>query len=230
MIMSMNIGLSGSSGRVNKEIIKIAHRRNFCVFIADKTSFPSTLEKVFQSNLDVFIDFSQAQAWPLIAHMSQTYKVPLISGTTGVQTLEADLKRLSNHIPVLHAKNFSLGIHLLKQFLRSLDILFDDINIEESHHKLKRDSPSGTAIDICQLLNVDPRKVKVTRRGEIIGDHEVSLKFDEQELKVVHRAFSRKMFALGAMRVVPWLLTKKKGTYTLENYLKEVKSCPLDIQ
>lgn len=228
--MSIIIGLTGSYGRINKEIIELAREQNWQVRTASKLDFSQSLETVFKSDIDIFIDFSDSSTWPYICSLAKRYQVPLISGTTGIDTLEQDLGSLSRNVAVMHSKNFSYGIFLLKNILSYLDILSNDITIEESHHKFKRDAPSGTAIDLSHLLGIDPSDVKVTRQGDIVGEHSVSFKFDEQEVRIEHRAFSRKMFAIGAFKVIPWLLKKEKGLYTLEQYLKEVKSCPLDIQ
>lgn len=226
----LTVGLSGSRGRVNQHLIDLIRKKGWRPVTSEAASSEQRLTEIFSNQIDVFVDFSNPIFWSHLVSFICDFKVPLISGTTAIETLSKDLSTLSAFSPVLHAKNFSSGIFFIKKFLRSLDISPDNINIEEVHHLYKRDAPSGTALDLCALLGVHGDKVKVTRQGDVVGDHTITLTFDNQILRLEHRALSRKMFALGAFNVIPWLVGKQKGNYTLDHYFNEVLLCPLDIQ
>ena len=226
--MTYTIGIAGKSGRINREIIDIASSKGWAIHYPRIRSSSADLEKVFLSGIDLFIDFSHADIWPSIAKLCTRYSIPLISGTTGISSIGQDLRDIAAKVPVVHSSNFSTGIYYIQYFLNKLDVQFDKISIEEEHHTHKKDAPSGTAIELCRYLKFPKNSVSVIRKGEEVGRHKIELSFDDQQIILEHRASSTAMFAQGAVSLVPWLLKKKKGAYTMEHYMSEVKLCPLD--
>ena len=91
--------------------------------------------------------------------------------------------------------------------------------IEEVHHLLKKDNPSGTALTIASLLGVDPRSIKATREGDELGLHKIALSFDDQEIIVQHRVLNRAVFAKGALFCVPELVKQHPGIYELKKFI-----------
>ena len=224
----LKIGLSGLHGRVNSELILLAESYN-CEFItSSKETSQERCQQIFSQQLDLFIDFSCEQFWPTLKKYCLQYSTPLLSGTTAILGLDEDLIKLGEHIPVIHEKNFSLGIYALKKVVKYLKGLSHDISLEEIHHQGKKDAPSGTALDLCQILNSSPDQVHVSREGQNVGTHRVKFRFDEQQIFIEHEALSRQMFATSAVKVALWLRKQKKGVYTLDQYLKEVTLCPQD--
>lgn len=220
----MKIGLSGLQGKMNLEIAALAGEAGDEVRSLEKNNLTeSSVKNFFAQPLDVFIDFSDKSFWPLLCKILAEHQIPLVSGTTGIESLEKDLRSLSTAIPVVHEKNFSEGIFLLKAFLKGLDTKSYGITIEEEHHRLKRDSPSGTAIDIAQLLDVELSEIAVKREDKTIGRHRISLDLEDEQLIIEHQAISRRLFARGALKMARWLLLKPKGLYTMEQYMNEVK-------
>lgn len=228
--MTYIIGISGNSGRINKELIEIISRRGWKVVYPKTRGSSSDLEEIFSEGIDLFIDFSHAELWPSVVQLCMKYKTALISGTTGISNISRDLQQLAAIAPVVHSSNFSTGIYYIKYLLSKLDVHFEDIRFEEEHHIHKKDAPSGTAIELCRYLNFPKSDVSVIRKGEEVGRHKIELSFDDQQIVIEHCARSKAMFAQGAVSLVPWLLKKNKGAYTMEHYMSEVKLCPLDTQ
>ena len=165
-------------------------------------------------------------------------KTPLVLASTGHSPEQMDnLKSLSEDVAVLHAPNLSRGIAFFK--LKILKTIIDDINknlinniqskisikIIETHHKKKKDAPSGTALDIEKFIDFHLDKdininIESLRDESSVGRHEVLFGFDNEEIQVTHNALSRDIFGEGA-RLSHILYQKKPGLYTVEDLLKE---------
>lgn len=226
--MTRIVGISGKTGRINRELHKLLEARRLKVKVPNTNDKVISLRQIFEEGIDVFIDFSHPCLWSEIIKLCCEFKVPLISGTTGIHQLESSLKFCSRYIPVCHSSNFSSGIYYIKHFLKLLKVKFDNIDLHEEHHINKIDAPSGTALDLCDILKINPRDVDVVRQGDHIGKHKVSLSFDNQKLEIEHCATSKAMFAQGALDLVPWILEQEHGVYTMDHYMSEVKLCHLD--
>jgi 4-hydroxy-tetrahydrodipicolinate reductase len=166
--------------------------------------------------------------------------VRLVSGTTGLgdehRRALADAARL---VAVLWEPNMSLGVHVLgrmvEQAVRALGPAYD-VEIVETHHRMKVDAPGGTAMLLAQKAKAardgathfvygregrpGARKasdvgVLAVRGGDVIGDHTVHLMGIGERLELTHRATHRDVFAEGALRAAQWLATKPAGTYSL---------------
>lgn len=190
---------------------------------------------------DVLLDFSQPAGTAAALEACLKAKKPLV---TGVTALDADLKaRLAaagRHIPVLASPNMSLGVALLtrmaEQAARVLGQDFD-VEIQETHHKHKKDAPSGTALALGQavaaargqpapdggsrsgLRQAGSIGFAVTRAGDIVGDHTVLFAGAGERLELTHRAQSRATFAQGALDAARWIVGKPAGVYSLADLL-----------
>jgi 4-hydroxy-tetrahydrodipicolinate reductase len=188
----------------------------------------------------VVVDFSLPGALNALARLAARQKVAVVSGTTGVSDL-GPLDEAAASIPVLWAPNMSLGIQVLSELAaeaaRRLGPGFD-IEITEVHHKKKVDSPSGTAVrlgeavrEVRPLRTVSGRQgivgarpsdelgIFALRGGDVIGDHTVYLFGPGERLELTHRATSRDLFALGALRAARWIAGKPARRYTLADVL-----------
>jgi 4-hydroxy-tetrahydrodipicolinate reductase len=195
---------------------------------------------------DVAIDVSQPQGSIAIATRCAVYGIPLVIGTTGhstdqIQQLRADAKRIA----IMLTPNFSVGVNLLFWLTeRTSQILGPEFDAEivELHHRLKKDSPSGTAkrlgeiIAKTRLLEYDQTAqhgreglvgersrdeigIHAIRGGDIVGEHTVYFAGMGERIELTHRASSRDTFAKGALRAVNWLIGKPAGWYEMKDVL-----------
>jgi 4-hydroxy-tetrahydrodipicolinate reductase len=195
----------------------------------------------------VIIDFSTIESTRSLLSKASEIKAGLVIGTTG---LDEEVKALGNEasgsVPVLISPNMSVGVNLLfslTQMVSSrLKDLFD-IEIIEAHHRFKKDSPSGTAKRlgeiIAESLEVSydeavkngrsgisqsvrsPREIGMhaVRGGDIVGDHTVLFAGPGERIELRHMAHSRTIFARGAVVAAKWLANQKPGNYSMKDVL-----------
>jgi 4-hydroxy-tetrahydrodipicolinate reductase len=196
------------------------------------------------SKCDVVIDFSNASATSGNVAAARAARKPIVIGTTGfVADIDAQIDEAAKEIPVLVAPNTSVGVTLLIELVRaaarSLPGASFDIEINEAHHRNKRDAPSGTALALgraaadgrgVNLAQVgigartgdSPRKegeigFSVTRGGDIVGEHTVLFAGAGEVLSLGHRATDRSIFAQGAVRAAAWLAAQPPGRYAMRD-------------
>jgi 4-hydroxy-tetrahydrodipicolinate reductase len=195
------------------------------------------------SQVDVAIDFSNAQATQSNLTACRGARKPLLIGTTGFATdLAAAFAAAAQDIPLLVAPNTSLGVTLLielvRQAARALPAQFD-IEIIEAHHRMKRDAPSGTALALGKaaaegrgrLFGAEEAAVRregmarqdgeigfaVVRGGDIVGEHTVLFAGMGESLTLSHQATDRAIFARGALQAAAWLQSRPAGQYFMRD-------------
>ena len=209
--------------------------------------FPGTLfsdASAVDAPFDVAIDFSRPAATMAVLDLCLREKKPLVTGTTGLGEAEmARLKDASRTIPVFFSRNMSLGVNLQLALVRAAaQVLGDafDPEIVETHHNLKVDAPSGTALMLAEAIEgarageselVFGRHEKNKRRtkaeigihslrgGNKAGEHSVFFLGNDEELVITHRATSKRVFAEGALKAASWLLMQAPGFYTMEDLI-----------
>lgn len=178
---------------------------------------------------DVIVDFSSPEGLLEACELSKKFKAPLVSGTTGLEKKHlARLKELSKSQPVLWASNMSLGVAVLRKMMKGLTALSNyDFQIEEIHHKKKKDSPSGTAKTLQAHLNTVTQKQNPpplsVRGGGVFGVHRVICMGESETIILEHTALNRRLFAEGALAVAPWLLKQKAGLYEIDQFLEQAQ-------
>ena len=197
-------------------------------------------------NTDVIIDFTVPNCTLDILKIASKLKKRVVIGTTGFsQKEEVLIKKFSKKIPILKAGNMSLGVNLLMYLTEVASKSLDDeylSKIFEIHHKHKKDYPSGTALMLGKgiadgknknLYNLMGRKFlnkksfpygkKINfnsiRKGEIIGEHEVTFSSGKEVIKLNHEAFDRALYSDGALTAAKWLINKKPGLYSMRDLL-----------
>jgi len=197
-------------------------------------------------NTDVIIDFTVPNCTLDILKIASKLKKRVVIGTTGFTQKEDDLiKRFSKKIPILKAGNMSLGVNLLMHLTEIASKALNEeylSKIFEVHHKHKKDYPSGTALMLGKgiadgknknlysligkkFLNKKSfpygRKINFNsiRKGEIIGEHEVSFSSGKEIIKLNHAAFDRALYSDGALTAAKWLINKKPGLYSMRDLL-----------
>ncbi len=187
-----------------------------------------SLEKIIAQG-DVIIDFTMPQA--TLTHLRFAVKETkgMVIGTTGFNNEElSEIERLANSIPCLLSPNMSVGVNLLFRLAdEAARALGDKYNIEivESHHRHKKDAPSGTAKKIAEILaqarGIESKKVAIhsLRAGDIIGEHTIIFAGEEERIELVHRAESRDTFARGAIRAAKFIAQASPGLYGMKDVL-----------
>jgi len=200
---------------------------------------------------DVLIDFTTPISTLTNVKIATSNKTAVVIGTTGMtESQKKIVKNLSKKIPILMASNMSLGVNLLFSLVQqTASVLKDeeyDIEIAETHHKHKKDAPSGTAISLGDHASIGRKtklkKVKVfdrtkktavrkkgeigfsvTRGGEIAGEHTVSFIGKNDRLDLVHKANNRSIFVNGAIQGAIFISKKKKGLFNMQDMLNKIK-------
>jgi len=202
-------------------------------------------EQAFKKT-DVIIDFTVPNCTLDILKIASKLKKRVVIGTTGFnQKEEALIKKFSKTIPILKAGNMSLGVNLLMYLTEIVSKSLNDeylSKVFEVHHKHKKDYPSGTALMLGKgiadgknknfynligkkFLNKKyfPYGKKINfnsiRKGEIIGEHEVTFSSGKEIIKLNHEAFDRALYSDGALTAAKWLINKKPGLYSMRDLL-----------
>ena len=178
-----------------------------------------------EKDIDLIIDFSRPQNSIQISRFARKENIPMLIGTTGFSEDELDeINEISREIPLLIAPNTSMGIALFKKILdHSKEVLnvASSIEIYEQHHKEKKDSPSGTAINLKdQLKDILCDKdihIESSREGDSPGLHTIKLSFEDETIEISHKATDRSIFAKGAIIAGKWLKDKPPGLYTMQD-------------
>lgn len=244
MSTGLALALLGT-GRMGAAVAAIAEERGHGVVARFGSADAAT---PLPPGTDVAIDFSRADAVLLNARKAAAARCGLVLGTTGWDRDAAARDALAAAvreagIGAVVAPNFSFGMHLFRKLVQEAARLAADDHeldlwLEEEHHRLKADHPSGTALSLARgMLERLPRKthvlsalpdgpvprdalvVAVSRGGYEPGTHRVVLDAPEETVTLEHRVRSRRTFALGAVRAAEWV-RGRRGLFTLDDVLR----------
>ena len=168
------------------------------------------------SDYDVILDFSNKSNLSDLLRISTLSKKPLVIGTTGFD--EEDKKRIeeaSKSIPILVDSNFSIAISLLKKILKTFNekLLNYDFFINEIHHENKKDTPSGTALDLNSFLS-NKGNIHSIRAKNIVGIHQILILGENDKISITHEAYNKEIFCYGAHKAIEFLVDKDCGLYS----------------
>tara|TARA_B100000686_G_C16621235_1_gene879342 strand:- start:428 stop:1177 length:750 start_codon:yes stop_codon:yes gene_type:complete len=244
----INIGICGHLGRMGKELFNVISKDRRLKFAGgfDINDNKNNFNNVFYKS-DIIIDFSSPNSIKNNLALAIKNKTGLVIGTTGIKEKEIKkIKIASKKIPILMSSNMSLGVNILfnlvQQTAATLKDSDYDIEIAESHHKHKKDAPSGTALSLGEYAaqgrktNFQKAKVldrtsrnmirkkgkigfSVTRGGEIAGEHAVSFIGSNDRIDLVHKANNRSIFVKGAIEAAIFLSRKKNGFFNMHDLL-----------
>ena len=182
-------------------------------------------------NADVVVDFSSDLGARRAVEIATTLNAALLVGTTGLseKTLAA-IQNASQKISTIKISNSSLGIAILTRLTSVATTILGSqasITIQETHHTRKKDSPSGTALALAEAVRASGGEIANTnihsvREGDVVGDHCVTFAMDNEILSLQHRAMSRDLFAVGALRIADWLRHQPAGMHTAEQWLSDL--------
>jgi 4-hydroxy-tetrahydrodipicolinate reductase len=241
--MALRILLNGYKGRMGQAILAAAPGAG--VVIARQLDTGDRLDAAVLAGIDVAIDFSSHEATAPLAKLAAAKKIPLVIGTTGHSPEERkEITTFAKKIPVVWAGNYSVGVNLLN-FLarRAAEVLGPAYNVEivEMHHRDKKDAPSGTAEKLIAVVRearrlaedkvvhgrhglvgarpTDEIGVHALRGGDVVGDHTVMFAGDGERVELTHKASSRAIFAIGALKAAQWVQGRKPGLYGMDDVL-----------
>ena len=216
--------LIGAAGRMGKTVLDLAGRDRE-IAIAAQCDLGDSIEPAMK-NCDVAIDFSQADSIDEICRAVSQQGKSLVIGTTGhSQQQRKTIEEIAHSVPIVLASNFSVGVNVLFWLTqKAAELLGSDFNPEivETHHKMKKDAPSGTAKTLAAILKAvrnSEISIQSLREGEIVGEHTVIFKGPGESLELTHRAANREIFALGALRAAKWIVHKTPGLYSMQDVL-----------
>jgi len=208
----MKYGLIGASGKLGKEVINVfTEQDNELVFSFDIQGDWK------QSDPEILIDCSLPEAFDKMMTFANGFNVPLIIATTGLTNEQINqLKKYSKKKPVVQSYNFSIGIQILLELTRVANEKLPgwDVEISETHHRFKKDKPSGTAKMIQNIFEGRDIHTASHRLGNVPGDHTVNFAGLGEVISIQHRALSRRTFAEGILKSAEFSLKKEKGFYS----------------
>ncbi len=202
-------------------------------------SYP-VVSNINESKGDVIIDFSHPSCLSSILEYAVSTKTPAVIATTGLSEADVEnIKEASKAVPIFFTFNMSLGVNLLVELAKTAQKVLSngfDIEIIEKHHNQKIDAPSGTAIMLAEALNEAAdgkytyeynRQAKREKRatneigihsvrgGNIVGDHDIIFAGTDEVVTLSHSAYSKNVFAVGAVNAAIFISNKKAGLYNM---------------
>jgi 4-hydroxy-tetrahydrodipicolinate reductase len=259
------IAIAGATGRMGRRLVGVGHGTAGRKVVAAITRSDDPLLKADAGAIaligeigvlvrddldpsiqaDVLIDFSAPEGFRKCLPVCVQRRIAMVVGTTGLT--DADQRAIddaSKQVPILQSTNMSLGVAVLNKVAALTAKMLGpeyDIEIVESHHKHKKDAPSGTALTLLDhILNATNKTrsdvdfgrngpealrrpgsigMHVLRMGDVTGTHTVHFAIDGERLELTHVATNRDVFVHGALRAATWLAQQKPGRYTMSDVL-----------
>jgi 4-hydroxy-tetrahydrodipicolinate reductase len=257
--MTIKIAIAGAKGRMGENLIRscISNNNTDIAGVFDiaeiNTSFLNTFglpestkvskEASFQA-ADVVIDFTSPKALFSFTESAVSNNTCLVVGTTGLDKNHFKLlEQAGNSTKIFYAPNMSFGVNSFFNLARKAASYLKNFDIEiiETHHRYKKDAPSGTAIKLGEEIaeelnystdqfnfdrqqNVKERKdheigFSSIRGGNIPGEHKVIFHGENESVELTHKAYNRKIFSDGAIEAAIWLSSQKNGLYSFRDMI-----------
>lgn len=221
------------AGKTGKLVAEVATERGHSVYVLDakENKEAAALTFPFVTGFDVVIDFTTPEAVVQNMRACLASGAKMVIGTTGWYDKLPDMRGLAERkqAGLLYGTNYSVGVQvmlkaaaLLGESLKNAGYTF---SIEETHHMGKLDSPSGTALTLAEVVKEASDMADVTvdskRFGDAAGTHTLIAKGDSDTLTLTHESFSRRGFAVGAVRAAEWLATRT-GCYDFQDVYEKI--------
>lgn len=240
--MPLSILINGSKGRMGHAVATAA--KDIGVNVGAAVDVGDDIAAAL-AKCDAVIDFSSHTATRALLEIAVAQKKPVVLGTTGHQPEEKkQLLALAAKVPCVWAGNFSIGVNTLFALTRRATAILGadyDTEVIEMHHRFKKDSPSGTAERLLEII-LEERKltrealrhgregitgerqpsevgVHSLRGGDVVGDHTVVFAALGERVELTHKASDRGIFARGAIRAAQWVVNQKPGVYDMQGVL-----------
>ncbi|MFO0809679.1 MAG: 4-hydroxy-tetrahydrodipicolinate reductase [Gemmataceae bacterium] len=262
--MKINLGVNGACGRMGRRIIDLAYADPDVTLAAaleapdhpllgrdigeevgvGALGLPVVAELPISTRLDVLIDFSSPDGTSRVLSTCAARRIPILVATTGHNAQQkAAIEAAAHQTAVLLAANTSLAVNVLMELVREAAEMLRgrdfDMEILERHHRYKKDSPSGTALKIAQIMQETLGSyaikhgregthgerphgeigIHAVRVGDNVGEHTVIFSTLGETLEISHRAHARDCYARGAIQAAKYLADRPAGRYTMEDVL-----------
>ncbi len=245
-------GINGRMGQAFEDIISekegVRIIAGVDVNTAQRGGYPvySKISEVKES-ANVIVDFSFHAALPEYLEYAKSKKLPIVVSTTGhTQEETALMQEYSKYIPIFFSRNMSIGINLVIELSKKAAAMLGedfDIEIIEAHHNKKLDAPSGTALMIADAISetleeapqyvydrserreARPKNeigIHAVRAGGIVGEHSVLFGGKNESVTISHSAYSRSVFALGALRAAEFMVDMPAGMYSMSDLIGDL--------
>ena len=249
----IQVAINGAAGRMGKAITEaLCQRADMTIAhaydrpdspdigqrISDRQRPPQTTieasDKMSEGYFDVLIDFSTPDSVMAAAQCCKKNQQAMVIGVTGFSDEQKQqLQMLAKEIPILMAPNMSVGVNLCFALLKQITQTFwgrnAEVKIKETHHKNKKDAPSGTALKMGEIIakekdvDLDNIPIESVRKDEIMGIHAARFSTNREYIEIRHKAMDRSPFANGAVHAAWWLVSthQKPGKlYTMEDAIR----------
>ena len=235
----IKLAISGCKGKMGQRICRLAEATGEFKIVAllESKNHSDIGQKIsgveITSNIDsikdadVLIDFTAPEATIDNLNTCVKYSKPIVIGTTGLsESQQRSIEDASKKIPIVFSPNMSVGVNLLFKLVKeAANKLSKDyrVRIKEAHHKHKKDSPSGTAKKLADIIEEALGKkvegIESIREGELAGDHDVIFDSKYDTIKLCHSAKTRDIFAQGALTAAKWIVDKKSGLFSMQEIM-----------
>jgi len=250
----MRILLGGALGRMGREVTLAAQAAGVEIaggvdvaYTGQPSEYPIVADYArAQVQADVIVDFSRPDALPELLALAIERRMPVVLCATGYTDVElGSIREAAERIAVLRSANMSLGVNVLSELVsmaaRALEGF--DIEIVERHHRMKADSPSGTALMLYEAAQKErgPETeavygrygrtqkrtageigIHAVRGGTVTGEHEVGFYGSGEQILLTHRAENRSLFAQGALRAAAFVADKPAGLYSMRDVVRDM--------
>ena len=238
----MKIAIVGAAGRMGQMLVKLAEGTD--LEVVSKVDVAEGYDREWAADVEGVIDFSYHVAVPPAVERAAARGIPYVIGTTGLTGEEqARVDAAAKQIPIVQSGNYSLGVNLLLELVRKTARVLGpeyDVEVVETHHRHKKDAPSGTALMLAKAAAAGRGKtddfvygrkgdigerpageiaVHALRGGSVVGDHTVMFAGDVERVELTHKAQSREAFAAGALKALAWAKGRPAGRYTMRDVL-----------
>lgn len=247
----MKILLGGALGRMGREMTLAAEAADVTItggvdvaYQGQPSAFPMVngYERV-EADFDVIVDFSRPDALPELLALAQEKGKPAVLCATGYTDVELEsIRQAAQRVPILRSANMSLGVNVLTELVAMAAQTLEgfDIEIVEKHHRMKADSPSGTAMMLYDAVKKSDTEavhgrygrtqkrsaaeigIHAVRGGTVTGEHEVGFYGNGEEIILTHRAENRSLFAQGALKAAAYIADKPAGLYSMRDVVREM--------
>lgn len=250
----MRILLGGALGRMGREVTLAAKAAGVEIaggvdvaYTGQPSDYPIVADYARAAvQADVIVDFSRPDALPELLALALDRRMPVVLCATGYTDVElGGIREAAEQIAVLRSANMSLGVNVLGELVsmaaRALEGF--DIEIVERHHRMKADSPSGTALMLyeaaqkargpeteavygrygrTQKRTAGEIGIHAVRGGTVTGEHEVGFYGNGEQILLTHRAENRSLFAQGALRAAAFVADKPAGLYSMRDVVRDM--------
>jgi 4-hydroxy-tetrahydrodipicolinate reductase len=262
--MNTRLAINGACGRMGQRLVALAHEDSDLSLVAaiDWAKHPRQRRDAGEiagvgpiglaiapelpptTPVDAVIDFSMPEGTMGILNSCVARQIPIVVATTGHTTEQrAEIEAAAHQTAVLYSANFSLVVNVLFKLVRDAGTMLAgkgfDVEIIERHHRFKKDSPSGTAVQFAKLVQeamgqtelrhgreglVGERPlseigIHAVRAGDNVGEHTIVFSALGETLELVHKGYSRDSYARGALLAAKFLAGKGAGRYSMDDVL-----------